>query len=1238
MTNICECLAILSLLLLSSCAAKKPFYGSDAIEKMSTASASHLSSDNIDYELFLVGDVGVKSSLINTSDIVMLIKSKLRSDSDNQSVVFLGNTFGVAGLPDKTDPGYAKITNDIQACIRELKDHTDKVYFIPGNHEWSDGKHYTVEAMREAEAFVENKAGGKNIVVPSGGCGEPKVVKLTDDLILVLMDSQWMLQGDDSGERKRSGCDIDDEIEFITALQGILAANKNKNVVITAHHPIYSNGLAAGNYPAKNHLLPLPIVGSLITGARQLVGSPQQFSHPQYEAYRSAMETALANFEGIITASAHDHNLQYLPKNNNHFIVAGSGNNVEHVSKGGEAAFAYMRQGFAKITHTKDLELWLEFFVPDSNNKSLAKSVFKKRLYKKEVIDFENKKTYKDLDKYPKTVQVEASDIYKKKSVGMGQMYRAEWGTTVEAPVFLLESFDGGLKPVKQGGGFQTKSIRLENPDGRQYVLRTIDKDVTKIIPVALRNTFAQRLIQNGVAAAHPYAAFAIPPMAEAVGIYHSNPKFIWLPHQKALGDYDKDFAERLYLFEERPGGNTEGHRSYGGTKKTVSTPDLIEKILKNQKHQIDQNYVLKARLFDILIGDWDRHDDQLRWGTYSDESNSEKVIYRAIPRDRDQVFFKNDGFLNYLSSRPFFNPQLRKFDDDIDYLGGVVNNARYFDRHFISQMTREDFVAAARKIQTAVSDDVLIDAFNQWPKAIYDISGPEIISKLKKRRSDLVQYAEAYYALLSKMIMVAGTNGNNVFDIKALGGDQLDVKVFHLDDGEKHLIWSRVLRGSETDELRLFGLGEKDEFNFSGDHKSSIKVRLIGGSGDDQVNNHAAQVNILAYDRPDGMQLVGSKVKSKLADKKGINRYDRTDWSPNKSIHFPMITFYTDEGVGLSYNLWWTRHGFRSKPYLSNHTLSVSYFWANQALIGKYSGHWPDALGEDWDMRLDIEGLGPTFTQYYYGIGNEYVDFAKLFPGDSEADTKDFHIVRGTQIDLNPGLIKDLKKGRLLIFNPSLEYIDLDNTPNDNESRFIYLDDSRVSADFESKLYIGLGTHFVSSRLNNTVLPTRGYDFSIGADFKQSLSDSDYSNLTVSSNVATYIPFSPAHTVVLAMNIGGDYTFGDYEFFHANYLANKSRLRGFKTNRFAGDGLVYHASDLRIKIFNGNEGLRIGLGIFGSFDYGRAFLEDENADHWHTSYGGGIYLAPLNIMSFKIGYYVGEDDTQISIGGALTF
>ena len=516
---------VTSIFLLSACAAKKVYIKESS---KSSLAQNRLQKENVDYEIYLVGDIGADNSQVTDSDIVDLIKSQLKPNSKTQSVVFLGNNFTNDGFPDTESPDFVAVDNAITACLQKLKDNTDKVYFIPGNSEWYDGENYSNSSLMLVEDYVQSKTNDKNVFVPSNGCGEPKVVELTDDLIIVLMDSEWVLLGDNSDQRKRSGCDIDDELELVTYLNEIMAKNKNKNVIIAAHHPIYSNGRTGGNYGAASHILPLPILGSFITGVKKLGGGQQRFGHPQYEAYRAAMNLVLSNFEGVIHVSGHDHNLQYHEKDNNHFVVSGSGAITDFVRKGGDAEFAFMSKGFSKITHTKDLELWLEFYVPDPDNPGKAKSIYRKRLYKKEIIDFSDKEIYKDADEYPETVRTVASNTYTHSKFGLGETYRAEWATEIEAPILLLDEYAGGLTPVQQGGGFQTRSLRLENPDGMQWVVRTIDKDVTKVVPPALRQTFVKSLVQDGISAAHPYAALAIPKLADAAQIYHANPKVVW--------------------------------------------------------------------------------------------------------------------------------------------------------------------------------------------------------------------------------------------------------------------------------------------------------------------------------------------------------------------------------------------------------------------------------------------------------------------------------------------------------------------------------------------------------------------------------------------------------------------------------------------------------------------------------------------------------------------------------------
>ena len=59
--------------------------------------------------------------------------------------------------------------------------------------------------------------------------------------------------------------------------------------------------------------------------------------------------------------------------------------------------------------------------------------------------------------------------------------------------------------------------------------------------------------------------------------------------------------------------------------------------------HFIDQLAFARARLLDLLVGDWDRHEDQWRWAKFKQDDDIK--LYRPIPRDRDNVFFWSDGW-----------------------------------------------------------------------------------------------------------------------------------------------------------------------------------------------------------------------------------------------------------------------------------------------------------------------------------------------------------------------------------------------------------------------------------------------------------------------------------------------------------------------------------------------------------------------------------------------------------------
>ncbi|MDQ6813522.1 MAG: hypothetical protein M3040_07300 [Bacteroidota bacterium] len=187
----------------------------------------------------------------------------------------------------------------------------------------------------------------------------------------------------------------------------------------------------------------------------------------------------------------------------------------------------------------------------------------------------------------------------------LGESYRKLWAAPVKMRVFHLSKEKGGLTILQRGGGLQTKSLRLKDARGRQWVLRTIQKYPERGLPEKLRKTVAKDILQDQVVTGHPYSALTVPPFAKALNIPHSNPEIVYVPDDPALGTYRADFANSVLLFEEREAVDT---------LKSDNTEKAQEELKNDNDNRVDQRLVLRARLLDILMGDWDRHEDQWLW------------------------------------------------------------------------------------------------------------------------------------------------------------------------------------------------------------------------------------------------------------------------------------------------------------------------------------------------------------------------------------------------------------------------------------------------------------------------------------------------------------------------------------------------------------------------------------------------------------------------------------------------
>ncbi|MQA89173.1 MAG: hypothetical protein GEU90_02890 [Gemmatimonas sp.] len=83
----------------------------------------------------------------------------------------------------------------------------------------------------------------------------------------------------------------------------------------------------------------------------------------------------------------------------------------------------------------------------------------------------------------------------------LGDQYRDLWAEPIRVPVLDLANFAGGLTPVESGGRKQTLSLRFEAADGREFVVRSVDKDPLLARSAALEGTLGGRVVRDQTSA-----------------------------------------------------------------------------------------------------------------------------------------------------------------------------------------------------------------------------------------------------------------------------------------------------------------------------------------------------------------------------------------------------------------------------------------------------------------------------------------------------------------------------------------------------------------------------------------------------------------------------------------------------------------------------------------------------------------------------------------------------------------
>ncbi|SFZ89390.1 Calcineurin-like phosphoesterase [Flaviramulus basaltis] len=1227
-------LSLIIFLTISACATYNPQYASEEDKQ------NQFPSKEIDKTFYLVGDAGLSPTNGMSLALTAFNKHIEGKKTKEDYTLFLGDNIYPAGLQNKNHKDRASGENALNAQAKSVNDFKGKTIFIPGNHDWyANG----LKGLKREEKYVEDLL-GKNTFLPEDGC-PLKSIDVSETIQLIIIDTQWYLENWNNHPTVNDDCEIKTRERFFQELEGELKKAQNKTTVLAMHHPMFTNGSHGGKYALSKHLypfqqkIPLPGIASFITQLRTQGGvSIQDRYNERYHELMSRLETMTLDADNVVFVSGHEHTLQYIESESIKQIVSGSGAKESAVELSDTGLFSYGKQGFVELTIFKDGSSWVKYFGEDNGEPKL--------LFQKEVFPPTEKYDLSHLpDTFPQEVEV---SIYSKEETDKTGFFESVWGdhyrnvysTKIKAKVATLDTLYGGLEVVRKGGGHQTRSLRLKTKDGRELNMRALRKSATQYLQTVLfKDTYIQDefektaiegLILDFYTAAHPYAFTVVPDLSNAAKIFHTNPKLYFIPKQKSLGEFNREYGGELYMIEERPEDNYADERNFGYADDIESTHDIIEKVREDEKYKIAEDAFVRARLFDMLIGDWDRHQDQWRWAQF-DQANGDKY-YHPIPRDRDQVFSNFDGaLLDVMKIISGSTKQLQVYDDKLEDVEWMNSAGIKIDRVLIQDSNKEVWLEQAKFLQENITDEVIEKAFAKVPEEVQDITLDEIKEKLKGRRSNLQDIATRYYNYLNKLVILTGTDKDDFIEVIRTGDEETRIIISRIKDGEKEeVIVDKIFNRAITKEIWIYGLDDKDVFEVSGKANNLIFTRLIGGQENDiyrikngrriKVYDHKSKPNTIEENK-------GADIK--FSDTYNLNLFDFNKNIVKTSVITPAIGYNPDDGFLLGIQYVKTKKGFQRNPFSTQHRFRGGYYFATNGFSLDYNGEFANIFG-DWNLHVGGKFTSENFTNNFFGYGNETVN-------NDDALDLDFNRVKTGIYAVKVGILKKGNFGSDYGFRTLFEGIEIEDTPDRFVADFM---PSNNTDFYKRRFFGGLEAQFNYKSFDNAINPSKGMTFMINIGGKTEFKDTENTYGYLNSDLGFYNSLSKNKKLVLKTDVRTQVRVGDeLVFYQAANIGGKNGLRGFRTERFTGKNSFVGSADLRYSFpsFKTNI-LPFQIGVFSGFDVGRVWLNGDFSDKWHNDYGGGFWVTAAESLSGTFNFFNSEEGLRFSFGFGLNF
>ena len=110
--------------------------------------------------------------------------------------------------------------------------------------------------IKQQWSWLEEQYDSLLKLVPPDGCPGPTEINISENLVIIVFDSEWWLFPFDK-TNLLAECNCRTKKDVILRMQELLYKNRNKIILLASHHPFQSYGTHGGYFSWKDHIFPL---------------------------------------------------------------------------------------------------------------------------------------------------------------------------------------------------------------------------------------------------------------------------------------------------------------------------------------------------------------------------------------------------------------------------------------------------------------------------------------------------------------------------------------------------------------------------------------------------------------------------------------------------------------------------------------------------------------------------------------------------------------------------------------------------------------------------------------------------------------------------------------------------------------------------------------------------------------------------------------------------------------------